>query len=226
MQRADMSRREPDVSADVHLRRARGHLTTRADTGGVGARWLQRDNLGATQARRALLARVRKIPMGVAEEVAVTRRSRSGAASRDAPRGRQLRHEGCTVNPTCAQRTDERLVKCGYTRDPRRVGHGNEPPKSDASDLLIVERLQIANMVQVRSSLARRILDAGWGRLVEMLRYKLAWRGGRLIKLRRPTARKPARRAGMSTPAPAGRRSFVAEVVATPTMLTSMPPKF
>ena len=48
---------------------------------------------------------------------------------------------------------------------------------------VIVERLQIANMVQVRSSLARRILDAGWGRFVEMLRYKLAWRGGRLIEV-------------------------------------------
>lgn len=48
---------------------------------------------------------------------------------------------------------------------------------------VIVERLQIANMVQVRSSLARRILDAGWGRLVEMLRYKLAWRGGQLVEV-------------------------------------------
>lgn len=48
---------------------------------------------------------------------------------------------------------------------------------------VIVERLQIANMVQVRSSLARRILDAGWGRLVQMLRYKLGWRGGQLLEV-------------------------------------------
>lgn len=48
---------------------------------------------------------------------------------------------------------------------------------------VIVERLQIANMVQARSTLARRILDAGWGRLVEMLRYKLAWRGGQLVEV-------------------------------------------
>jgi putative transposase len=49
---------------------------------------------------------------------------------------------------------------------------------------VIVERLQIANMVQARSSLARRILDAGWGRLVEMLRYKLSWQGGQLLEVR------------------------------------------
>ena len=48
---------------------------------------------------------------------------------------------------------------------------------------VIVERLQIGNMVQASSGLARRILDAGWGRLVEMLRYKLAWRGGQLVEV-------------------------------------------
>jgi putative transposase len=48
---------------------------------------------------------------------------------------------------------------------------------------VIVERLQIKNMVQVSSGLARRILDAGWGRLVEMLRYKLAWQGGQLVEV-------------------------------------------
>ena len=48
---------------------------------------------------------------------------------------------------------------------------------------VVVERLQIANMVRARSSLARRILDAGWGRLVEMIRYKLAWQGGQLVEV-------------------------------------------
>lgn len=48
---------------------------------------------------------------------------------------------------------------------------------------VIVERLQIGNMVQPSAGLARRILDAGWGRLVEMLRYKLAWRGGKLVEV-------------------------------------------
>ncbi len=48
---------------------------------------------------------------------------------------------------------------------------------------VIVERLQISNMVRANSGLARRILGSGWGRLVEMLRYKLAWQGGRLIEV-------------------------------------------
>jgi putative transposase len=48
---------------------------------------------------------------------------------------------------------------------------------------VIVERLHIGNMVQANSALARRILDSGWGRLVEMLRYKLAWQGGQLLEV-------------------------------------------
>jgi putative transposase len=48
---------------------------------------------------------------------------------------------------------------------------------------VIVERLQISSMVRANSGLARRILGSGWGRLVEMLRYKLAWQGGRLIEV-------------------------------------------
>jgi putative transposase len=47
---------------------------------------------------------------------------------------------------------------------------------------VVVERLQIANMVQSRP-LARRIGAAGWGRLVEMLRYKLRWSGGQLVEV-------------------------------------------
>jgi putative transposase len=37
-------------------------------------------------------------------------------------------------------------------------------------------------MIQNRS-LARRIADAGWSRLVELLRYKLAWSGGQLVEV-------------------------------------------
>jgi putative transposase len=48
---------------------------------------------------------------------------------------------------------------------------------------VIVERLQITNMVRANSGLARRILDSGWGRLVELLRYKLAWHGGTLVEV-------------------------------------------
>jgi putative transposase len=47
---------------------------------------------------------------------------------------------------------------------------------------VVVERLQTANMLQNRS-LARRIADAGWSRLAELLRYKLAFSGGRLIEV-------------------------------------------
>jgi len=47
---------------------------------------------------------------------------------------------------------------------------------------VVVERLQTANMLQNRP-LARRIADAGWSRLVELLRYKLAWSGGQLVEV-------------------------------------------
>jgi putative transposase len=47
---------------------------------------------------------------------------------------------------------------------------------------VVVERLQTANMLHCRP-LARRIADAGWSRLVDLLRYKLAFRGGRLIEV-------------------------------------------
>jgi putative transposase len=47
---------------------------------------------------------------------------------------------------------------------------------------VVVERLQTANLLQNRP-LARRIADAGWSRLVELLRYKLAWSGGRLVEV-------------------------------------------
>jgi putative transposase len=47
---------------------------------------------------------------------------------------------------------------------------------------VVVERLQIANMIRNRP-LARRIADAGWNRLVELLRYKLAWTGGQLVEV-------------------------------------------
>lgn len=62
---------------------------------------------------------------------------------------------------------------------------------------VIVEKLQVANMtrsakgtveapgknVRAKSRLNRAILDSGWGRLVEMLRYKCEWSGGALIEV-------------------------------------------
>lgn len=48
---------------------------------------------------------------------------------------------------------------------------------------VVVENLQIGNMVRANRGLARGILDAGWGKLVECLRYKLAWSGGTLVEV-------------------------------------------
>jgi putative transposase len=46
---------------------------------------------------------------------------------------------------------------------------------------VVVERLQTANMLRNRP-LARRIADAGWSRMVDLFRYKLAFSGGRLVE--------------------------------------------
>jgi putative transposase len=62
---------------------------------------------------------------------------------------------------------------------------------------VVVERLRIANLtasargtperpgrhVRQKAGLNRSILSAGWGRFVEMLRYKLAWSGGALVEV-------------------------------------------
>ena len=62
---------------------------------------------------------------------------------------------------------------------------------------VVVEDLKIQNMVRsakgtvdepganvsAKSGLNRSILDAGWGQLVSMLRYKLAWSGGNLVEV-------------------------------------------
>jgi putative transposase len=49
--------------------------------------------------------------------------------------------------------------------------------------IVVIEKLQIGNMIKASSSLARGILGAGWGRLAEMFRYKLAWSGGSLVEV-------------------------------------------
>lgn len=48
---------------------------------------------------------------------------------------------------------------------------------------VVIEKLQIENMVKTSRWLARNILNAGWGHFAWMLRYKLAWNGGRLIEV-------------------------------------------
>jgi hypothetical protein len=47
---------------------------------------------------------------------------------------------------------------------------------------IVVEKLNIQAMIQNRH-LVRHIADAGRGRLVELLRYKLAWGGGQLVEV-------------------------------------------
>jgi putative transposase len=48
---------------------------------------------------------------------------------------------------------------------------------------VVVEKLNMAGMVRANRGLARGILDSGWGKLVECLRYKLAWSGGQLVEV-------------------------------------------
>jgi putative transposase len=52
---------------------------------------------------------------------------------------------------------------------------------------VIVEKLNVKGMTAEggahKTGLNRSILDAGWGRLVELLRYKLAWSGGTLVEV-------------------------------------------
>ena len=52
---------------------------------------------------------------------------------------------------------------------------------------VIVEKLNVKGMSAAggayKMGLNRSILDAGWGRLVELLRYKLAWSGGTLVEV-------------------------------------------
>lgn len=47
---------------------------------------------------------------------------------------------------------------------------------------VVVEKLNVQGMVK-NPHLSRQIAGAGWGRLVEMLRYKLAWSGGTLLEV-------------------------------------------
>jgi len=52
---------------------------------------------------------------------------------------------------------------------------------------VVVEKLNVKGMSakggSCKTGLNRSILDAGWGRLVEMLRYKLTWSGGVLVEV-------------------------------------------
>jgi putative transposase len=66
---------------------------------------------------------------------------------------------------------------------------------------VVVEKLQIQNMLKANHGLARRVSDAGWGRLVEMLRYKLAWSGGTLVEVPAAYSSQTCSRCGEIDPA-------------------------
>jgi putative transposase len=61
--------------------------------------------------------------------------------------------------------------------------HGLSSTYAKNHGTVVVEKLQIGGMVRCSRGLARGILDSGWGKLVEQLRYKLAWSGGTLVEV-------------------------------------------
>jgi putative transposase len=63
------------------------------------------------------------------------------------------------------------------------VVHNLSSAYAKSHGTVVVEKLQIDNMVRASRSMARGILDAGWGRLIRCLRYKLAWAGGTLVEV-------------------------------------------
>jgi putative transposase len=77
-------------------------------------------------------------------------------------------------------------VACVHRKVARQRAHFVHQLSADyakSHGCVVVERLQIGNMVRASRGLARGILDAGWGMLVEQLRYKLAWAGGALVEV-------------------------------------------
>ncbi len=81
--------------------------------------------------------------------------------------------------------------------------------------VIVVEDLKVRSMtrsargtvdepgrnVRAKSSLNKSILDQGWGMLVEMLRYKLSWRGGMLVKVDPRDTSRRCPRCGHTDPA-------------------------
>ena len=75
--------------------------------------------------------------------------------------------------------------RVGRQRD--HVLHEISTAYAKSHGMVVVEKLNVKGMTAEggahRTGLNRSILDAGWGRLVEMLRYKLAWSGGTLVEV-------------------------------------------
>ena len=63
------------------------------------------------------------------------------------------------------------------------VLHGISSTYAKSHGTVVVEALRTKDMIRVGGGLARSIGAVGWGRLIEQLRYKLAWSGGSLIEV-------------------------------------------
>ena len=50
-------------------------------------------------------------------------------------------------------------------------------------DVIVVEKLQIQNMVKAGRTLAQKILDASWGKFIQLLSYKAERAGRRVVKV-------------------------------------------
>jgi len=50
-------------------------------------------------------------------------------------------------------------------------------------DVIVVEKLQIQNMVKAGRTLAQKILDASWGKFIQMLSYKAERAGRRVVRV-------------------------------------------
>jgi putative transposase len=90
------------------------------------------------------------------------------------------RKKGSNNRRKAVRRVNRLHRKVRRRRD--HVLHALSAAYAKSHGTVIVERLQTANLVLNRP-LARRIADAGWSCLVELLRYKLAWSGGRLVEV-------------------------------------------
>jgi putative transposase len=90
------------------------------------------------------------------------------------------RKKGCNNRKKAASRVNRLHRKIRRQRD--HVLHTLSAAYAKSHGTVVVERLQTANLLQNRP-LARRIADASWSRLVDLLRYKLAWSGGRLVEV-------------------------------------------
>jgi putative transposase len=87
---------------------------------------------------------------------------------------------------------------------------------------VVVERLQVANMIRNRP-LARRIADAGRHRLVELLRYELAWSGSQLVEVAAAYSSKTCSARGALDPESRYGERFRCTTAVTSITLTSTP---